>query len=120
VPVVIDSPRAGDVVMVDGRQVGVTPLDVKVGSAVHSIRVMSQAAPAPPAPAVQSQPTGSAAPTKAVQPPPDPLKALAARQRSGGLRLVSPIELSVFEGDRLARARMVPWSRPPVSTNSTW
>ena len=101
VPVVIDSPRAGDVVIVDGRQVGVTPLDVKVGSAVHSIRVMSQAAPAPPAPAVQSQPTGSAAPTKAVQPPPDPLKALAARQRSGGLRLVSPIELSVFEGERL-------------------
>jgi hypothetical protein len=98
VPVVIDSPRAGDVVMVDGRQVGVTPLDVKVGSAVHSIRVISQAAPVP---SVPSEPTGSAAATKAAQPPPDPLKGLAARQRSGGLRLVSPIELSVFEGERL-------------------
>jgi hypothetical protein len=101
VPVMIDSPRAGDAVMVDGRQVGVTPLDLKVGSAVRSIRVMSQAAPVLPVPSVPSEPAGSAAATKAAQPPPDPLKALAARQRSGGLRLVSPIELSVFEGERL-------------------
>jgi hypothetical protein len=101
VPVMIDSPRAGDIVMVDGRQVGVTPLGVTVGAAVHSIRVMSQPAPTPPVPSVPSGRAASPPVAKAVQPPPDPLKALAARQKSGGLRLVSPIELSVFEGDRL-------------------
>jgi hypothetical protein len=101
VPVMIDSPRPGDIVMVDGRQVGVTPLGVTVGAAVRSIRVISRPAPAPQVPPGSSDRTASAGAAKTVQPAPDPLKAIAARQRSGGLRLVSPIELSVFEGERL-------------------
>ena len=93
VPVLIDSPRAGDAVMVDGRQVGVTPLDVKVGSSIHSIRVVSQATSTPVEPVVVA--------AKAPRPKPESVTPVAAPQQSGGLRLESPIELTVFEGERL-------------------
>jgi hypothetical protein len=99
VPVTIESPAAGDAVMVDGQQVGVTPLQMSIGSAVKSIRVVSRGG-------LQSD---RAAPTPGTTPPSpagDPrtanaLAAATARQRSGGLRLTSPIELQVLEGERV-------------------
>ncbi len=39
VPVTINSPAPGDVVMVDGQQVGVTPFKLDVGASTHSISV---------------------------------------------------------------------------------
>lgn len=98
VPITIDSPTGGDAVMVDGRQVGVTPLQMSVGSAVKSIRVVGR----------ETRPPQILAPTlgATTAAPTDPrtvgaLAAAAARQRSGGLRLTAPIELQVLEGERV-------------------
>jgi hypothetical protein len=97
VPLTIDSPSAGDRVLVDGREVGVTPLKLTVGSNVRSIRVIARESATAPAPAAAM----AAAPT-----PGDPktaaaLATAAQRQRSGGLRLSTPIELQVLEGERV-------------------
>ena len=94
VPLTIESPTAGDRVFIDGREVGVTPFKLSVPSASHSIRVIARQAPAPATPVV------------AVAPPADPRAAsaiavAAQRQRPGGLRLTSPIELQVLEGERV-------------------
>ena len=99
VPVTIESPAAGDAVMVDGRQVGVTPFQVSVGSAVHSIRVVGKGntTPASVAPA---PPAAAAAPSNEIRTG-NALAVAAQRQRSGGLRLSSPIELQVLEGERV-------------------
>jgi hypothetical protein len=94
VPLTIESPTAGDRVVIDGREVGVTPFKLSVASAAHSIRVIARETPA------------SAAPVATVAPPADPraasaIAAAAQRQRPGGLRLTSPIELQVLEGERV-------------------
>ena len=95
--VVIESPVPGDTVMVDGRPVGTTPLQLTVTSSTHAIRLAHAAV----APAVES--TGTAAPVAQAT----DARALAAieeagtRQRSGGVRVTSPIELKVLEGDRV-------------------
>jgi len=94
--VVIESPVPGDTVMVDGRAVGTTPLQLTVTSTTRAIRLVHAAV----APAVES--TGAAPPL-----PAEDARALAAledagaRQRSGGVRVSSPIELKVLEGDRV-------------------
>ncbi len=96
VPLTIDSPSAGARVLVDGREVGVTPLKLTVDSNVRSIRVIAREPAASPAPA--------AAVTAALQGDPKTAAALATaaqRQRSGGLRLSTPIELQVLEGERV-------------------
>jgi hypothetical protein len=82
--------------MVDGRAVGTTPLQLTVTSTTRAIRLVHAAV----APAVES--TGAAPPL-----PAEDARALAAledagaRQRSGGVRVSSPIELKVLEGDRV-------------------
>ena len=98
-PVTIESPVAGDVVMVDGQQVGVTPFQLSAGSAVKSIRVISQGG----AQAEKPAPTASATPAAAAVDPrtANALALATARQRSGGFRLTSPIELQVLEGERV-------------------
>ncbi len=116
VPVTIESPTSGDVVMVDGRQVGVTPFALNVGSSMHLIRVLSrEAAPAAAAPGgaapVESAVARTSGDAKAADRADPRAKAAAQaasaiaqaaiRQRSGGLRLSSPIEIHVFEGDRV-------------------
>jgi len=94
--VVIESPVPGDTVVVDGRPVGTTPLQLTVSSSTRAIRLVHAAV----APAVES--TVTAAPVAAAD-----ARALAAieqagaRQRSGGVRVTSPIELKVLEGDRV-------------------
>jgi hypothetical protein len=100
VPVRIESPIPGAIVMVDGRRVGLTPLDLKVGASVRTISMLSPAERSteriqPTTPG--SVPTQTAAEAAADQ----AIAQAASRQRSGGVRLVSPIELQVLEGDRV-------------------
>jgi hypothetical protein len=96
-PIVVDSPEGGDAVIVDGRQIGVTPLSLAVTSDVRSIRI--QPRPAPQVPAAQEpappseRPASNAVTLAAAQ--------AAARERRGGLRLASPVEVSVLEGERV-------------------
>ena len=96
VPVVVDSIQEGDTVTVDGREVGVTPLALELTSGMRSISVRTrptvvQTAPAQEAPAA-ARPVDTAAAA---------LSLAASRERRGGLRLSSPIELQVLEGERV-------------------
>ena len=95
VPLTIESPTAGARVFVDEREVGVTPFKVSVLSAAHSIRVVAResATPAPPVPAAPAAPNDARTASA--------LAAATQRQRSGGLRLTTPIELQVLEGERV-------------------
>jgi hypothetical protein len=98
-PIVFDSLQPGDAVMVNGRQVGVTPLTLTLTPEVRSVRVQARATlegvdlNAVRIPPVADPAADAAAATAA---------ALAnARERRGGLRLVTPIEVQVLEGERV-------------------
>ncbi len=96
VPIVFDSLQEGDAVIVDGREVGVTPLTLTLTPSMRSIRVRTR--PALDSFSAQTVPT--------VERPADnaatAVMALAAsRDRRGGLRLSSSIELQVLEGERV-------------------
>ena len=94
-PIVFDSVSPGDAVIVNGRQIGVTPLTLTLTPEIRSVRVQAQSAPAPvDVVAVQTPVVDPAADSAAA--------ALAsARERRGGLRLVSPVEVQVLEGERV-------------------
>ena len=96
VPITIDSQQPGDQVIVDGHDVGVTPMTLSLRSDMRSIRVRTH--PTVEAPVVQ--------PLSVVDRPADTASAAAltqaaARERRGGVRVSSPIELQVLEGDRV-------------------
>jgi hypothetical protein len=96
VPVMIDSQQPGDQVIVDGRDVGVTPMTLALKSDMRSIHVRTRPTPdvAPVQPASKvDRPVDTTA--AAV------LNQAAARERRGGLRVSSPIELQVLEGDHV-------------------
>jgi hypothetical protein len=98
VAVTIDSPSAGDPVMIDGKQVGVTPYQASLGSAVHSIRVVAREPEKAPSPTPDpSRPAPTTNDLRAA----NALALAAQRQRSGGVRLTSPIEIKVLEGERV-------------------
>ena len=97
VPVTIDSPVPGDIVMVDGQQVGVTPFKLDVGASTHSIRVHSLERLQASAPPAASTTGASEAEERAAT----ALAAAAARQRSGGLRLIAPFDVQVLEGEKV-------------------
>jgi hypothetical protein len=112
--VVIESPTAGDTVLVDGKPAGTTPLKLAVSPGMRAIRLL----PAP-APVVATAP----APVPAAPGPPnaDPrtlavLENAAAQQRSGGVRISSPVELKVLEGDRVLGSTA---DGPIVTTSGT-
>jgi PEGA domain-containing protein len=107
-PLLVESRDPGDVVTLDGQEVGVTPMELRAGSERHTIQIRHPDVP----------PLGVARALLAVDAPANPpakikstskvdprtLSAIAeaaAHQRSGGLRLVSPIELQVLEGERV-------------------
>jgi hypothetical protein len=95
-PIVLDSLEQGDSVLVDGREIGVTPLKLALTPDVRSIRVRTR-------PVVEIP---DAQPIPVVDPPTDAgvsatLKQAAAREHLGGLRLSSSIELQVLEGERV-------------------
>jgi hypothetical protein len=96
VPVVIDSQQPGDQILVDGREVGVTPMTLALRPDTRSIRLRTR----------QSLDAAVVQPASIVDRPADATSAAvlneaAARERRGGLRVSSPIELQVLEGDRV-------------------
>ena len=96
VRVVIDSPQGGDAVVVDGRQIGVTPLTVALTSDMRSLRVRTNPAAEPPlaqTPPAVERPAESAAAAAIAQ--------AGARERRGGVRIASAVELQVLEGERV-------------------
>ena len=107
-PLRIESRDPGDVVMVDGREAGVTPLTLHAGAETRAIRVMH----AEPVSATAGLADPAAVPLPVPSPTPaktaaddtrtnSAIEQAAARQQSGGVRIVSPIELQVFEGERV-------------------
>ena len=95
--VVIESPVPGDTVMVDGRPVGTTPLQLTVSSRTRAIRLVR----ASTVPAVESTVAPVSTPTSTDPRAIAAIEEASARQRSGGVRISSPIELKVLEGDRV-------------------
>jgi hypothetical protein len=93
--IIVESPHAGDTVMVDGKPVGSTPLKVRVNPKTQAIRLI--AAP-PPVPVVD--PAAAAAKAESDRTS-AALNLAAARQRSGGVQIKTPINLTVLEGDRV-------------------
>jgi hypothetical protein len=89
VAVTIGSATPGDPVVIDGRQVGVTPYVVNVEPSMREIRVVGGSTPASVEPAPP--------PVK-----PEPSETLAATApRSGGLKLQAAIDIQVLEGERV-------------------
>jgi len=97
--VVIESPAAGDTVLVDGKPAGTTPLKLAVSSGTRAIRLI----PAVVSTSIVSTPSVAAASDQAEKDRQAlaAITAAAAQQRSGGVRINSPIELKVLEGDRV-------------------
>jgi hypothetical protein len=98
----LETPDPGATVMVDGRSAGVTPLQLQIGPDIRSISVISpQSAPKQDSmvgsTGLQNKPEQAAG---AGARPGNVLAAVSAPQRVGGIRLSSPIELEVFEGDK--------------------
>ena len=97
--VVIESPNAGDTVLVDGKPAGTTPLKLAVSSGTRAIRLVPAVAPAAfVAPVDVTTLSAQAESDKRAL---AAIEAAAAQQRSGGVRISSPIELKVLEGDRV-------------------
>jgi len=92
----------GAAVIVDGQSAGMTPLDLTISSAMRTISV------APAAVARQELVVGSTGQQddavetarRAADRPPRVAAATPPAERVGGIRLLSPIPLDVFEGDR--------------------
>lgn len=99
----VDSPTPGDTVLLDGKAIGVTPLDVPLASPDSVVQVVPRGKETATAP----ETTPPAIPA-AVQTPrsgnvgaPDGAKSVTtdtARGRNGGVRVVSPIPLQVMAG----------------------
>jgi len=96
--VVIESPVPGDTVIVDGKPVGTTPLHVTVSSSTRAIRLVHAAAPEP---AIGSTLTAGVVPATGDARALAAIEEAGTRQRSGGVRVSSPIELKVLEGERV-------------------
>jgi hypothetical protein len=96
--IVVDSLQPGDAVLVDGREIGVTPLTLSLSPGVRSVRISARA----PVHAAE-MPTAAVIPAaeRAANNSPTALVLAAARDRRGGLRIASPIELQVLEGERV-------------------
>jgi len=104
----VETPDPGAAVLVDGRSAGVTPLQLKISADTRSISVVS---PRPQGPksegAVGSTGQENLTPENRREPPPKAgvragdgqAAATPAPRPRGGIRLLSPIELEVFEGD---------------------
>ena len=97
VPIVLDSLQGGDEVVVDGRVVGVTPLRLALTSDMRVIGVQAHSAAAIATARVEEAP--------AVEPRAEATSAAlaqaAARERRGGLRVSSSIDVQVLEGERV-------------------
>ena len=98
-PIVFESLTPGDPVIVNGEELGVTPLTLTLTSDVRTVRVQARAPlPAVEVLAVQAPPVAERAANASVA---TAAALAAARGRRGGLRLVSPVEVQVLEGERV-------------------
>ena len=103
--VTLMTPDPGAAVTVNGQSAGVTPLQLTIGP---EMRLISVASPRPPAPK-QELVVGSTGQQRTVlengrepvraDPRSGPVSTAAPAPRVGGIRVSSPIELEVFEGD---------------------
>lgn len=91
VTITISSTSPGDAVVVDGREVGVTPYQLTVENGVRDVRLAS-----PPLPPSLPQPVATSLSATAAADTLTP-----SRPRSGGLRVSSAIEVQVLEGERV-------------------
>jgi len=98
--VLVEFVRPGAAVVVDGQSAGVTPLAVKIGPQTRSIRVVSPETTAAAAVGVED-PGVPAAPPIVVPPAPADAPAAGRPERSGALRVSSPFELQVVEGEQV-------------------
>jgi PEGA domain-containing protein len=103
----LESSRPGEVVLVDGQQVGVTPMELTADAERHTIRIghpdvrpLGTTADAP-AGTSGAAPTETAPAARVEARAATVVPAVASRQRAGGLRLVSPVALQVLEGERV-------------------
>ena len=96
--VLIESPQAGATVLVNGQPAGATPFQLSVGSDVRSIRIGDSAPAVPPQgrAAASSSPGGGASDAREAA-----AVSAAPVSRQGGVQLVSPIELTVLQGERV-------------------
>jgi hypothetical protein len=100
--VVIDSPQPGANVFVDNLPVGVTPLELKVGDRMKSIRVL----PADPVVQPVTEPESVAeSEQRRLATKSDSrltgVQGTSGSQRTGAFRLSSPIEVHVLDGERV-------------------
>jgi hypothetical protein len=98
-PIVLDSMGPGDVVIVNGKAVGVTPMELTLSPDVRSIAVEARAprTALAPVPAVMAAADRALTPAAAA----NAVALASARERRGGLRIVSPVEVQVLEGERV-------------------
>lgn len=93
--VVIETADPGDTVLLDGKPVGTTPLRLTVNSGIRAIRLVRAELPVVQATPQSTGEAENAARTVAA------IERAAAQQRSGGVRVSSPIELKVLEDDKV-------------------
>ena len=93
--ITVESPQPGDTVMVDGKAVGSTPLKVRVNPRTQGIRLV---AATPAAPVIDPAAVAARAESERTA---AALDLAAARQRTGGVQIRTPINLTVLEGDRV-------------------
>jgi hypothetical protein len=91
--VTIDSASPGDTVLVDGKDVGVTPLDLPLSVVTGAIRVVPQSPE--PVPGSVLATSESAQPLTPASPP----APTAGPPRDGGVRISSPVPVQVVEGN---------------------
>jgi hypothetical protein len=97
--VVIESSQPGDTVIVNGQTAGRTPLPLNVGTDIKSVLVRSSAAPAV---ALHGDAEPPSSRPEAVKATTEMAAALApTRPKFGAVRLNAPIDLKVFEGDKV-------------------
>jgi hypothetical protein len=94
--IVVETSAPGADVLVDGRSAGVTPLKLEIGADTRSIRVVASRP--------QLADSGASQPENRREAPPRPnvgtTGVAAATRPPGGIRVLSPIEVEVFEGDK--------------------
>jgi hypothetical protein len=96
--ITIDSATPGDTVLIDGKELGVAPLDLPLGSVSGPIRVVPQPPAAVPGAVLAMSESAPSAPPPAAR---AATPAAADAPRDGGIRIVAPIPLQVIEGDRV-------------------
>jgi hypothetical protein len=102
--VLIESPQPGASVMVDNRQVGVTPMRLDVGPQLKSIRVLPSETATPPdqkiadaAPAIEQRDLTA----RLLNKPGAVAPGAVGAPRTGGFRLSSPVQVHVLDGERV-------------------